>query len=102
MSGSPAAASSVVSMSSWAAMSLMTVPGSITPGQRITRRHAVAALPLVFFSPRNIVVPPSGQVKVSAPLSVEYITMVFSAMPSSSSLASSWPTWPSCSTMPSA
>ena len=36
MSGSPAAASSVVSMSSWAATSLMTVPGSITPGQRMT------------------------------------------------------------------
>ena len=30
-----AAAASVVSMSSWAPMSLMIVPGSITPGQRI-------------------------------------------------------------------
>ena len=30
------------------------------------------------------------------------ITMVFSVMPSSSSLSSNWPTWPSCSSMPSA
>ena len=37
--------------------------------------------------------PPSGQVNFSAPLSVEYITMVLSAMPSSSSLSSIWPTW---------
>ena len=27
-------------------MSLMTVPGLMTPGQRMTRGHAVAALPL--------------------------------------------------------
>ena len=49
-----------------------------------------------------MVVPPSGQVKDSAPLSVEYITIVLSSMPSSFNLASSMPTWPSCSTMPSA
>ena len=49
-----------------------------------------------------IVVPPSGQVKVSAPLSVEYMTMVFSSRPSSLSLASTWPTCPSCSAIPSA
>ena len=36
---------------------------------------------LVAFSPRNGVVPPSGQLMTSAPLSVEYITMVLSAMP---------------------
>jgi hypothetical protein len=49
-----------------------------------------------------MVVPPSGQVKVSAPLSDEYMTMVFSSRPSALSLSSSSPTWPSCSTMPSA
>ena len=42
-----------------------------------------------------------ASVNVSAPLSVEYMTMVFSSMPSSFSLASTWPTCPSCSTMPS-
>ena len=36
MSGSPAAASSVGSMSSCANTSLRIVPGSITPGQRIS------------------------------------------------------------------
>ena len=35
----------------------------------------------MFFSPRNGVVPPSGQLITSAPLSVEYITIVLSAMP---------------------
>ena len=34
---------------------------------------------------------PSGQVSFSGPLSVEYMTMVLSAMPSSSSLSSIWP-----------
>jgi hypothetical protein len=56
----------------------------------------------VFFSPRNIVVPPSGQVNVSAPLSVEYMTIVSWSRPSSLSFASTCPTWPSCSTIPSA
>src|SRR6516164_513916 len=46
----------------------------------------------VSFSPRNGVVPPSGQLSSSAPLSVEYITMVLLAIPSSSSLARSRPT----------
>jgi hypothetical protein len=41
----------------------------------------------VFFSPRNIVETPSGQVNTSAPLLVEYITMVFSSRPSSLSLS---------------
>ena len=36
--------------------------------------------------------PPSGQENFSAPLSVEYMTMVLSSMPSSFSLSSSWPT----------
>src|SRR6185503_11537615 len=54
----------------------------------------------VSFSPRNGVDPPSGQLMTSAPLSVEYITIVLSVMPSSSSLSSSCPTCPSCSTMP--
>ena len=40
---------------------------------------------------RNGVLAPSGQVSFSGPLSVEYMTMVLSAMPSSSSLSSIWP-----------
>ena len=98
----PAAVTSVGSMSSCAPMSLTTVPGLMTPGQRITVGTRYPPSQFVFFSPRNIVVPPSGHVKVSAPLSVEYMTIVFWSSPSSLSFASSWPTWPSCSTMPSA
>ena len=47
-------------------------------------------------------VPPSGQVNFSAPLSVANTTMVLSAMPSASSLASSSPTTQSSSCIPSA
>ena len=101
MSGSPAAATSVGSMSVCEKISLDTVPGLITPGQRIAHGTRQPPSQLVSFSPRNGVVPPSGQLMTSAPLSVEYITMVLSAMPSSSSLSSSLPTCPSCSTMPS-
>lgn len=99
---SPAAASSVGSMSSCAPISLMIVPGLITPGQRMNAGTRKPPSHCVFFSPLNMVVPPSGQVNVSAPLSVEYMTMVLASRPSSVSLASTWPTWPSCSTMPSA
>ena len=70
-------------------ISLDTVPGLMTPGQRIAQGTRQPPSQLVSFSPRNGVVPPSGQLITSAPLSVEYITMVLSAMPSSSSLSSS-------------
>src|SRR5271167_3478256 len=74
----------------------------MTPGHRIAQGTRQPPSQLVSFSPRNGVVPPSGQDMTSAPLSVEYITMVLSVIPSASSLASSCPTWRSCSTMPSA
>ena len=64
----------------------MTVPGLMTPGQRTRQGTRQPPSQLVSFSPRNGVVPPSGQLITSAPLSVEYMTMVLSAMPSSSSL----------------
>jgi hypothetical protein len=64
------------------------VPGLIVPGQLISVGTRKPPSHCVFFSPRNIVVPPSGHVKVSAPLSVEYMTMVLSSMPSSFSLSS--------------
>ena len=62
-------------------ISLDTVPGLITPGQRIAHGTRQPPSQLVSFSPRNGVEPPSGQLMTSAPLSVEYITMVLSAMP---------------------
>ena len=46
----------------------------------------------VFFSERNGVMPASGQEFMCTPLSVEYTTIVSSAMPSSSSLSSTRPT----------
>src|SRR4029453_2478191 len=91
----------VGSMSVCEKISLDTVPGLIMPGQRIAHGTRQPPSKLVSFSPRNGVGPPSGQLITSAPLSVEYITMVLSAMPRSSSFLSSCPTWPSCSTMPS-
>jgi hypothetical protein len=54
---------------------------------------------LVSFWARNGVLPPSGQVSFSGPLSVEYMTMVLSAMPSSSSLLSISPICSSWVTM---
>ncbi len=70
MSGSPAAASSVGSQSSCEKMSLTIVPGLITPGQRTSIGTRKPPSQVVPFSPWNGVVPPSGQVPVSAPLSV--------------------------------
>ena len=75
-------------MSSCAPMSLMIVPGLTTPGQRIMQGTRQPPSQFVAFSPRNIVEPPSGQDMHSAPLSVEYMTMVFSSRPSSLSLPS--------------
>ena len=62
-------------------ISLETVPGLMTPGQRIAVGTRQPPSQFVSFSPRNGVAPPSGQLNSSAPLSVEYITMVLSAMP---------------------
>ena len=51
----------------------------------------------MFFSLRNGVIAPSGQLFMWGPLSVEYTTIVSSAMPSSSSVSRTWPTWRSWS-----
>ena len=67
---SPAAAANVGIRSSWEKMSLLMVPGLMTPGQRITVGTRKPPSQLVAFSPRNGVMPPSGQVMTSAPLSV--------------------------------
>src|ERR1017187_948138 len=99
---SPTAASSVGNMSSFAPMLLLIVPGLMTPGQRIMHGTRKPPSQVVFFSLRNMVVPPSGQLKHSAPLSQEYMTMVLSSMPSFFNSSSNLPTAASCSTMPSA
>ena len=64
-------------------ISLLTVPGLMTPGQRIAHGTRHPPSQFVAFSPRNGVFPPSGQLLFSAPLSLEYITIVLLAIPSS-------------------
>ena len=81
MSGSPAAASNVGSMSWWHMIPLSTEPALILPGQRMKHGTRHAPSKLVSFWPRNGVLAPSGQVSFSGPLSVEYMTRVLSAMP---------------------
>ena len=70
MSGLPAAATSVGNQSRAEKMPFWTVPGLTWPGQRMmhgARKPPSITVPLV---PLNGVMPPSGQVKTSAPLSV--------------------------------
>jgi len=57
----------------------MTVPGFTTPGHLTIIGTLKPPSQVVPFSPRNGVVPPSGQVNFSAPLSVLKITMVLDA-----------------------
>ena len=62
-------------------MPFSTVPGLTLPGQRMiagARKPPSITVPLVAL---NGVMPPSGQVKTSAPLSVVKMTMVLSASP---------------------
>ena len=70
MSGSPAIAQSVGIQSLWLMSSLVTVPGLITPGQRTRHGTRKAPSQLVFFSERNRVIAPSGQVFMCGPLSL--------------------------------
>src|SRR6478672_7368111 len=72
-------------------ISFWIVPGLMWPGQRAiqgTRKPPSQAVPLVAL---NGVMPPSGQVNTSAPLSVVNTTMVLSASPMSSRCLSSAP-----------
>jgi hypothetical protein len=71
MSGSPAAARKVGSQSWCWMISLETTPAGIRPGQRTISGMRKAPSQLVFFSLRNGVMPPSGQVFMWGPLSVE-------------------------------
>ena len=70
MSGSPAAARKVGSQSWCWTISLETTPAGILPGQRIISGTRNAPSQFVFFSLRNGVMPPSGQVFMCGPLSV--------------------------------
>ena len=92
ISGSPAAASSVMNQSLWLTMPLSTLPAGMWPGQRTMAGTRYAPSQFEFFSLRNGVMPASGQLFMCGPLSVEYITIVLSAMPSSSRVPSRSPT----------
>ena len=84
----PAMLTSVGSQSSDAKMSFLTVPGLMTPGQRMTTGARMPPSQVFIFEPLNGVVPPSGKVNVSAPLSVVNTTIVLSSWPMSSSFFS--------------
>ncbi len=92
MSGTPAADSSVTNQSLWLTIPVSTVPAAIRAGQRTIAGTRKAPSQFEFFSLRNGVIPASGQEFMCGPLSVEYITMVLSAMPSSSRVSSRVPT----------
>ena len=66
-------------------MSFLIVPGLITPGQRTSSGARMPPSHVVSLPPLNGVVPPSGNVIVSAPLSVVKTMMVLSSWPMSSS-----------------
>lgn len=73
MSASPAAASRVGGQSRTLTISLDTDPGLILPGQRIMAGTRIAPSQSVFFSLRNGVIAPSGQVFMWRLLSVVFM-----------------------------
>src|SRR5262245_24375259 len=92
MFGLPAAAQSVGNQSRPEMRPFSIVPGLMWPGQRAmhgTRKPPSNAVP---FCPLNGVLPPSGHVNVSAPLSVLKTTIVLSASPMSSKCFNRSPT----------
>ena len=78
----------VGSQSSDAKMSFKTVPGLMWPGQRTTMGTRMPPSQVESLPPLNGVVPPSGNVIVSAPLSVVNAMIVLSSSPMSSSFFS--------------
>lgn len=73
----------------------------MTLGHLIAVGYAVAAFPLRVLLPAEHGRATVRQEKDSEPLSMEYMTMEFSSMPSSLSLARTSSQWPSCLTRPS-
>ena len=71
MSGSPAAARNVGSQSWCWTISLEIEPAAMWPGHRTISGTRKAPSQLEFFSLRNGVMPPSGQVFMWGPLSLE-------------------------------
>src|SRR5215510_2773753 len=98
--GPPAMSTNVGSQSSEAKMSFLTVPGLMTPGQRITIGARMPPSQVVSLPPLKGVVPPSGKVMVSAPLSVVKTTMVLLVCPMSSIFLSTRPILSSICFMP--
>src|SRR6516225_1768306 len=90
----------VGSQSREAKISFLTVPGLITPGQRITIGARMPPSQVVSFPPLKGVVPPSGKVMVSAPLSVVKTTIVLLVCPMSSLVLSMRPILSSICFMP--
>src|SRR5271165_5204165 len=81
-------------------MSVNTVSGLMTPGQRMTKGTRYPPSQASPFWPLNGVTPPSGKVIASAPLSVVKTTMVLSSWPMSSSFLSTRPMLSSICFMP--
>src|SRR5215469_5420723 len=98
--GPPAMLTNVGTQSREANISFLTVPGLITPGQRITIGARMPPSQVVSFPPLKGVVPPSGKVMVSAPLSVVKTTMVLLVCPKSSIFLSTRPMLSSICFMP--
>src|SRR5262245_33742128 len=82
--GPPAISTKVGSQSSAANSWFFTVPGRITPGQRMTIGARYPPSQASPFWPLNGVIPPSGKLICSAPLSVVKTTMVLLVWPISS------------------
>src|SRR3954447_7528441 len=87
----PAMLARVGSQSSAENISFLTVPGLMTPGQRTTSGARIPPSQVLSLPPLNGVVPPSGKVIVSAPLSVVKTMTVLSSWPMSSSFFSTTP-----------
>src|SRR4029077_11166454 len=98
--GPPAMSTKVGSQSRDANISFLTVPGLMTPGQRISIGARMPPSHVVSFPPLKGVVPPSGKVMVSAPLSVVKTTMVLLVCPMSSIFLSTRPMLSSICFMP--
>src|SRR5215203_5054361 len=96
----PAMLTSVGIQSSAAKMSFLTVPGRMTPGQRTRSGARMPPSQVLNLPPLNGVVPPSGKVIVSAPLSVVKTMIVLSSWPMSSSFFSTTPMLSSSCFMP--
>src|SRR5262249_40800394 len=98
--GPPAMLTKVGSQSREANISFLTVPSLITPGQRITIGARMPPAHVASCPPLKGVVPASGKVMVSAPLSVVKTTMVLLVWPMSSIFLSTRPILSSICFMP--